>query len=83
MTKTYYVTVELSAEEIQALQEAREYVRRCMAHTHPWVVRDTGMVTIGKMLAAAQEHSHHDQTVRRGGRGAPEGTRVRPHPHGG
>lgn len=57
MTKTYYVTVELSAEEIQALQKAREYVRTCMAHTHPWAVRDAAMVTIGKMVDAAQEHS--------------------------
>lgn len=51
---TVLVTVELTADEIAALQKAHEHVRATMAHQHSWEIRDAAMGGIGKLLTAAR-----------------------------
>ena len=53
--KTFRAAVELSEEELEALQLAHKHVRVHMAQEYPWIVRDNAMIAIGKVVAAAQE----------------------------
>lgn len=47
--------VDLSAAEVAALNEAHDHVRKTMAHTYAWAIRDTSMTALGKVLAVARE----------------------------
>jgi hypothetical protein len=51
---TFTVTVELTADEIAALDKAHEHVRATMAHQHSWEIRDAALSGIGKLLTAAR-----------------------------
>lgn len=55
--RTIDLRISLTAEEVTALQDAREHVRVHMAHEHSWATRDAALAAIGKVLAAAREET--------------------------
>lgn len=46
--------LDLTADHVDALRKAHEYVRVHMAHQHSWQVRDTAMEAISRVIAAQE-----------------------------